>query len=204
MASPFEAHGWRTKYFMLEIENSISNGAFGLVVHMGKSMNLDKKHAYNNMFYLLKYACLKLKNPFDILLETTAGQGTELCYLLEDLAEFYSRIKMDKSMSRVKICLDTCHLFSAGYDLRTPKKIDKFIKLFDKLIGVQHVGLVHLNDSVNDLNSHKDRHTSLGEGFIGKIGLKYFYQYFSKKNIPCILETPVENYESEITYLVSK
>jgi deoxyribonuclease IV len=204
LASNFDQHSWRTKYLLLEVENSINNGAIGLVVHMGKSMELPINVAYKNMYKTLELVCRKMKKPFYIYLETTAGQGTELCYKLEDLGVFFNKIKANPKMSNIKICIDTCHIFCAGYDIRTKKGVDSFIGKLDKLVGVKHVGLIHLNDSVYDLDSRKDRHTNIGEGYIGITGLRHFYQYFLKINVPSILETPIGNYENETKLLQSQ
>jgi deoxyribonuclease-4 len=206
IAANYDPSGWRTKYLFMEIENSIENGAIGIVIHLGKRLNVPIKTAYDNMYKILQACCEKIRKDkiFNIYLETTAGQGSELCWKLEDLAIFYNKIKMNKKMSRVKICLDTCHLFCAGYDIRTKKKVDKFINKFDKLIGVKYVGLMHINDSINDFNTHKDRHTNIGSGYINVEGLKHFYNFFANKNVPGILETPIGNYESEIKLLLKK
>jgi apurinic endonuclease APN1 len=122
--------------------------------------------------------------------------------MIEDLADFYNMFK-DKEINNVKICLDTCHLFAAGYDLRTIEDVNNFILKFNKLIGLQYVGLVHLNDSIHDLDSHLDRHMNIGNGYIGSTGLKYFYQSFKTIDVPSILETPVENYGMEIKNLTN-
>lgn len=201
IASNFEPHSWRTKLLLMEINSAIRKGAIGLVIHMGKRMTLSKEEAFGNMYQLLNYVCSHIQKDFTIFLETTAGQGTELCYKLDELSEFFSRVKKNKKMKNIKICLDTCHIFCAGYDIRTKVGVDNFIKKFDLLIGIGNIGLIHLNDSVNDIGTRKDRHTNIGDGFIGLSGLKYFYQYFSKLNIPTILETPIENYEVEINSL---
>lgn len=206
IASNFEPRSWRMKYLLMEIETSIKKGAFGLVIHMGKRMELSRDEAFGNMYQTLRYVCDKIKTEknFTIFLETTAGQGSELCYKLEELALFFNRIKKNKYMKNVKLCLDTCHVFCAGYDIRSKKSIDDFLKRFDLMIGLGNIGLIHMNDSVNDIGTRKDRHTNIGVGFIGLVGLKYFFYFFSKKNIPSILETPIENYENEINSLLNE
>ena len=91
----------------------------------------------------------------------------------------------------MRICVDTCHVFSAGYDLTTPNKVKEFIKLYDAMIGWKYVDLIHLNDSKTVLNSHRDRHASLGDGYIGINGLSSFIKFVYNANIPIILETPI-------------
>jgi len=205
IASHFDPTSWRTKYLLLEIENSIRNGAIGLVVHMGKRMTMSEQMAYNNMYRLLELVSRAIKNKnFNIYLETTAGQGTELCYKMDDLQVFYNRIKNNPKMKMIKICLDTCHLFSAGYDLRSKTSVNKFINNFDKTIGIKYVGLIHLNDSMHEFDTRKDRHANIGEGYIGAKGLRCIYKYFSEKNIPCIMETPVGDFTHEIKTVQNK
>jgi deoxyribonuclease-4 len=205
IASPFNIHAWRTKYLLLEVENSIKNGAEGLIIHLGKGMGQPLNVAYENMYKTLLLICKLInKRKFFIYLENTAGQGTELCDRLDELSIFFSKIKANPKMKNIKLCLDTCHLFAAGYDLRTKKTVDEFIFKLNKSIGIDRVGLLHINDSLNDIGTHKDRHANIGEGFIGLKGLRYFYQYFSKKNIPAILETPVGDYKKEIEILNKK
>jgi deoxyribonuclease-4 len=206
IASNFEPYGWRTKYLFMEIDNAIVNGAIGIVIHMGKKLNLSIETAYRNMYNILESCCKRIKSNqnFYIYLETTAGQGSELCWKLEDLAQFFDMIKLNKKMERIKICLDTCHLFCAGYDIRTKKGVDNFTNKFDKLIGVDRVGLMHINDSSYGLGTHKDRHLNLGTGFININGIRHFYKFFANRNVPGILETPIENYENEIKLLLQK
>lgn len=203
IASNFEKYSWRMKYLFMEIENAISNGAIGIVIHMGKKMNLTLDAAYRNMYNTLNECCRRIKNRknFNIYLETTAGQGTELCWKLEDLSKFYKIIKSNKKMSQIKICLDTCHIFCAGYDIRTKVAVDKFIAKFDNLIGVENVGLLHINDSSNGIGTHKDRHLNLGTGYINIRGIRHFYNFFANRNVPGILETPIEDYKNEIKLL---
>lgn len=204
IAAKFDPHSWRMKYLLMEIETSIINGACGFVLHMGKSMDLSVIESYKNMYKTLKMVCKKInKKKFSIFLETTAGQGTELCYHIEELHDFFEFIKNDNSLKNIKICLDTCHLFCAGYDLKTIKGNNNFITKFNKLIGINKVGLLHINDSLNDIGTRKDRHANIGEGFIGTKGLRYFYQFFSKLGVPAILETPIGDYSAEIKLLTN-
>ncbi|MFA5987218.1 MAG: deoxyribonuclease IV, partial [Candidatus Paceibacterota bacterium] len=127
-----------------------------------------------------------------IILEITAGQGTELGFRLEELAEIYNAIDNKK---KVKICLDTAHIFGGGYDLRQEKNCLSFIAEAEKLIGLDNVACIHFNDSKKALGSRVDRHQDIGKGEIGEDGLRAFFaQLNSKVNgvIPFILETPEE------------
>ena len=100
------------------------------------------------------------------------------------------------------VCLDTCHVFSAGYDLKNKNKIKLFLETFDELIGIDNLGVVHLNDSVKDVGSRLDRHATIGDGKIGLSNMKYLFKYFKKYKIPVVLETPWSNLQKEINKLI--
>ena len=135
------------------------------------------------------------------VLENTAGQGSNLGYKFEHLAYIIERIE-DKS--RVGVCLDTCHTFAAGYDLRTRKACDNTFAEFDRIIGFNYLRGIHLNDAMRPLGSHLDRHTPLGEGEIGWECFKYIASDPRFDNIPLILETPDEaRWAEEIATLKS-
>ncbi len=122
-----------------------------------------------------------------ILLETTAGQGTGLGYRFEELA---SVLEKSKYTDRLGVCVDTCHIFAAGYDIRTPETYQATFAEFDRIIGINRIRFFHLNDSKKELGSRVDRHEHIGKGFIGS---EAFHQLmidprFSKH--PMALETP--------------
>src|SRR5690606_15924464 len=108
-----------------------------------------------------------------ILLETMAGQGSQVGYTFEQLAQI---IKASKHKKRIGICFDTCHAFAAGYDFRTEHSYNLMWEQFDKIIGINKLKSMHLNDSHKDLGSHVDRHANIGQG---KIGLKAFELLFN-------------------------
>jgi deoxyribonuclease-4 len=189
-----------------EIELAHKIGSFGIVVHMGKQLNLTKEQTINNMYSCLLYVHNKTKmfSSVKIILETPAGQGTEMCYKLEDLANFYKKFshnKIEDIRNRFRICIDTCHIFAAGYDIRTKGAISMYLDTFEEMIGLRHVALIHLNDSKNELGSKKDRHENIGKGFIGSIALKYFVDFFSNINVPIILETPANYHKEEMSII---
>ena len=140
-----------------------------------------------------------------IFLETSTGQRTELCYKMEDLSYFYKKFSKNHNKEvkkRFKLCIDTCHIFSAGYCIKTKKNIKLFLEAFEEMIGLRYVGLIHLNDSKVECGKQVDRHQNIGEGFIGYNGLKYLFDYFRNLNIPIVLETPREGYIYEIKSLL--
>ncbi|OED42059.1 deoxyribonuclease IV [Endozoicomonas sp. (ex Bugula neritina AB1)] len=120
------------------------------------------------------------------VIENTAGQGSNLGWRFEELAEIIDQVD-DKS--RIGICLDTCHTFAAGYDLRTTEACEKTFAEFENIVGFQYLKGMHLNDSKCELNSRKDRHHSLGQGEIGWDVFKYIMQDDRFNRIPMVLET---------------
>lgn len=134
------------------------------------------------------------------VLENTAGQGTNLGYRFEHLAYIIDRVE---SQERVGVCLDTCHTFTAGYDLRTE---DAFATTFDKfaeVVGFRYLSGMHLNDSKPELASRIDRHESLGQGTIGSEAFRFIMQDPRFNNLPLILETPDESRWAEEILLLN-
>ena len=127
----------------------------------------------------------KTKNVVAVI-ENTAGQGSNLGYKFEHLAQIIDQVD-DKS--RVGVCIDTCHAFAAGYDLRTEKACQETFAEFEKIVGFNYLRGMHLNDAKSELASHVDRHDSLGEGNIGKTAFRYIMQDSRIDEIPLILET---------------
>jgi deoxyribonuclease-4 len=162
--------------------------AMGVVIHSGKFVDINRNEAIENMYKNIKYILDNSNENTKVLLETPCGQGTELGYKLEELRQIYNQFS-NNDKKRLRICVDTCHVFAAGYDLSEPKKVKDFITLFDTLIGWNYVDLIHLNDSKTKLESHIDRHACLNQGHIGIKGLRSFIQFVYKANIPLILET---------------
>ncbi|NGX26731.1 MAG: Endonuclease 4 [Chlamydiae bacterium] len=149
---------------------------------------------------LKKIEKLCAKGPTRLLLETTAGQGSSVGHEFEHLAFIIEELK---GKIPIGVCIDTCHSFVAGYDLRTEEAVDKTLKEFDKVVGLKHLYAFHFNDSVKGLGSRVDRHRPLGEG---EIGLKCFSVLMNDertKHLPKYLETPggLELWEKEIKLL---
>jgi len=122
-----------------------------------------------------------------LLLETTAGQGSGIGHTFEQLAAIIEQIH-DKS--RIGVCMDTCHIFAAGYDISTSDGYRTTITEFDRVVGLDNLYIIHLNDSKKKAGSRVDRHEHIGEGFIGLDAFKYIINDFRFKNIPKIIETP--------------
>jgi deoxyribonuclease-4 len=182
-------YSWGIRQFIEEIKIADKIGAYAVVIHLGKQLDLPLEIALNNMFINLIKVYNEIKDlDINILLETSTGQGSELCYNIDDLSKFYKKIKRNN----FGICLDTCHIFNAGYDIRSVKSVQKYLKEFDEKIGLTEIKLIHLNDSHNELGAKVDRHANIGKGYIGEIGLKQIVMFFSKLGVPILLETPNE------------
>lgn len=133
-----------------------------------------------------------------VLLETMAGKGSEIGRTFEEIREIIDRVKMPEKLG---VCLDTCHIFDGGYDI--VNSLDGVIEEFDRVIGLDRLKAVHLNDSMNVLGSHKDRHQKLGEGNIGADALMAIVNHPAFDSLPFNLETPndIEGYRAEIAFV---
>lgn len=158
-----------------------------LVVHVGKRLALSEGRAMARVATAANRSLKKVPNKVMILLENTAGQGTELGANFAQLRDILSAID---DRSRVGICLDVAHAFQAGYDVSTRTGLDATLAEFDHLIGLQHLHLLHLNDSKTPLGSHADRHWHIGQGHIGLEGFRNIVNHPLLVHLPGIMETP--------------
>lgn len=135
-----------------------------------------------------------------VLLETMAGKGSEVGRNFEELQAIIERVDLKE---KIGVCLDTCHVWDAGYDI--VEHLDEVLKEFDRIIGLERLKAIHLNDSMNPLGSHKDRHARLGEGQIGSEALQRIVCHEKLQGLPFILETPNddEGYAAEIAIVKS-
>ncbi len=142
------------------------------------------------------------KEPLKLLLETTAGQGSVVGAKFEELAYIIDKVKDEVPIG---VCIDTCHIFVAGYDIRSKETLDKTLEQFDAIIGLEYLSAFHLNDSQKDLGSRVDRHANLGEGKIGIACFEAIMKEPRLAHIPKYLETPggVEVWKKEIALLRS-
>lgn len=165
-----------------ELERCSLLGIKNVVLHPGSHVGLGVENGINN---IAKGLNMILGNTdVTVLLETMAGKGTEVGSKLEELKKIIDLVEDKK---HIGVCLDTCHLSDAGYDI---VNFDKFLDLFDELIGIDKIKCVHINDSKNEVGSHKDRHENIGYGKIGFDTLINIIYNNRLKNIPKILETP--------------
>jgi deoxyribonuclease IV len=141
---------------------------------------------------------LKPEQTTTVLLETMAGKGSEVGRNFEELSAILDKVELTNKMG---VCLDTCHVFDGGYDL--VNNLDSVLEQFDRTIGLDHLYAIHLNDSLNSLASHKDRHAGIGKGNIGLEAITRIINHPSLRKLPFFLETPNElpGYAEEINLL---
>lgn len=151
--------------------------------HGGDGIEIGLERFTKNLDLVLEQA----DNAVTVLLETTAGQGTGLGSRFEELA---SIIKNSGYPDRLGVCVDTCHIFAAGYDIRTPQNYQATMDAFDQLVGIKRIKFFHLNDSKKGLASHVDRHEHIGKGEIGIEGFRNLLNDPRFANHPMTLETP--------------
>lgn len=178
----------KNEQFNIEfLEKEISRveklGVKKLVLHPGSHVGLGIDRGIDNIVYALN-TVLKEDTKVDICLETMAGKGTEIGRTFNELKQIIDKIKYK---DKIKVCLDTCHINDAGYDLND---FDSVLEEFDKIIGLEKLAVVHINDSKNIISSHKDRHDNIGYGEIGFDNLLAIIYNDKIKNVPKILETP--------------
>ena len=188
-----------------EIERVNQLGVKYLVLHPGSHVGLGQKQGIENIIKGINLVQENVKDTSNvtILLETMAGKGSEVGKTIEEIEEIIEGISDKK---HIGVCLDTCHLNDAGYDM---SKFDEYLDLFDKKIGLDKIGCIHINDSKNEINSHKDRHENIGFGTIGFNNLINIIYNSRLENIPKILETPYVDkkyppYKYEIDMIKSK
>ena len=178
--------------FMEELRRCAALGIPYLVTHPGAHMGAGEEAGITRIVAALDVIFDAVPaGGVTTCLEITAGQGTSLGYRLEHLAEIMDRVKQPK---RLAVCLDTAHLFAAGYDFRG-RKYARFRKELDKVVGLSRVKVWHLNDSKKGLGSRVDRHDHIGRGLIGLDGFRPIVRDDAFAQVPKILETPKEEDE---------
>ncbi|WP_297713636.1 deoxyribonuclease IV [Clostridium sp.] len=141
---------------------------------------------------------LKPDQTTTVLLETMAGKGTEIGRSFEEIAQIIERVELKDHLG---VCLDTCHVYDAGYDI--VNDLDNVLEEFDRIIGLDRLKAIHLNDSKNPFKSHKDRHEKIGEGTLGLEGISRIINHPKLRHLPFFLETPneLDGYKNEIELL---
>ncbi len=187
--------------FLHEMQRCEALGLDRLNFHPGS--HLKKISEQESLALVAESINIALANTKGVtaVIENTAGQGSNLGYAFWHLAYIIERVE-DKS--RVGVCLDTCHSFAAGYDLSTEIGCEMVFREFDEVVGFEYLRGMHLNDALKAVGSRVDRHSPLGEGFLGITPFRYIMQDKRFDNIPLILETPdEERWPEEIALLKS-
>lgn len=193
-------NSWIYTQLINEFIISDAIGAKGLVVHLGKTKQtnsvtgktdiLTEFQAMNNMKNSIQYIIDQIEGlGTKLIIETSSGQGSETCYKLEDLSRLYHDLDPDYR-DKVYFCIDTCHVFAAGYQLNIPDKCKEYFNKFNELIGLDKVMLIHFNDSKMECGSKRDRHQELNKGYIKQNGLIEVIKVAKNWKIPLVLETP--------------
>ncbi|WP_204181878.1 deoxyribonuclease IV [Staphylococcus sp. GDY8P152P] len=172
------------EFLQSEIERTQALGAQDIVLHPGSHVGEGTDAGIKKIIEGLNEV-LTNDNNVRIALETMAGKGSEVGRNFEELARIIDGVNHN---DRLSVCFDTCHTHDAGYNVK--EDFDGVLNEFDKIIGVDRIKVVHVNDSKNDIGAHKDRHENIGFGYIGFDALNYVVHHDRFKDIPKILETP--------------
>lgn len=173
-----------------ELRRAALTGCEFVVTHIGKRLSLSENRALKKVAKAIDAAIERAQAPgVTLLLENTAGQGSEIGHSLEQIAQI---IEQSSYPERLGLCFDTCHGFAAGYDIASAKGLDAMIARVKSLMGLKKLRLLHLNDAKNALGSRVDRHENIGQGYIGKHGFRLIVNHPKLRRLPGIMETPLK------------
>ncbi|MBW6431827.1 deoxyribonuclease IV [Patescibacteria group bacterium] len=158
----------------------------GVVTHIGSHTGSGFEAGMKQILNALEQVLNTTEGAIPILLETDAGSGHRIGCKFSDIGQIIRSLKSDS----IQVCLDTCHSFVSGYEMRTEKGLEKTLSEFDKEIGLDKLALIHLNDSKGDLGSNLDRHEVIGEGFLGLKTFEMIINHPKLKHLPGVIETP--------------
>ena len=194
-----ETYELAVEFLAKEIERTAAMGSKVLILHPGAHVGAGEEAGIRRIIEGLN-TVLTADTPVNIALETMAGKGSEVGRTFEELAAIIDRVELN---SHLGVCLDTCHVWDAGYDIAN--NLDGVLGEFDRVIGLDRLRALHINDSLNECGAHKDRHARIGEGRIGKEALAAVVMHPRLLGLPCILETPNElpGYAEEIAFFRS-
>jgi deoxyribonuclease-4 len=162
-------------------------GAPYLITHIGHRLESPEDEAIEAVSQGINQAFEKVRNSIILLMENTAGQGTEIGYSFDQIQKIIEEVHEHR---RIGVCLDTAHAFEAGYDLSNKDGLGRTLDEFDQMIGLKRLHLLHLNDSKAPLGSKIDRHWHIGEGYIGVEGSRNLVNHPLLRHLPGIMETP--------------
>jgi deoxyribonuclease IV len=189
LASPQESLWTKSlDAFVIELERAEALGLAGLVMHPGSAVGACEEEAIDRIVAALASALVKTKGfAVEIWLETTAGQGSSLGHRFEHLRAILDGLAMNP---RVGVCVDSCHLFAAGYPLTKPDDYAATMARFDEIVGLKRIRAFHLNDSKREFGSRVDRHEHIGKGHLGREAFRNILNDARFEGIPMYLETP--------------
>ena len=181
-----------------QAERCAALGVGFLILHMGKGLGAGAAAAVARIAKNVSAILVRAPESVMLLLENTAGMGSEVGYRFEQVAEVIGKVKQ---RDRVGVVLDTAHAFAAGYEFRTRAGLDATLREFDRRVGLSRLHLVHLNDSKSDFGSRVDRHWHIGEGKIGKDGMREIVNHPLLRNLPAVMETPRDSAADDLRNL---
>lgn len=176
------------KALQAELDATAELGILYYVFHPGAHTGAGVEKGIHNVAD--RISKLEIPDNVKLLLENTAGKGTTLGKTFAELRRMIELSGYD--YSKLGVCLDTCHMYAAGYDFRAEDKLEAIINELDEEVGLDNLHYIHLNDSKHPLGSQKDEHEHLGEGEIGEGGFRLLINYRALRNKPMVLETPVD------------
>ena len=200
LASPNpRLYGGSIEAYIEDIQEAHNLKVDYIVTHMGSHKETSEIAGLKRLIRALNRILEKTKDTkVNILLENTAGSGSWLGYRFSHQKQVIQSLKQRE---RIGLCFDTAHAYLAGYDISTQEGLKKTLDEIDKLVGIELIKLIHLNDAKNKLNSHHDKHEHIGKGNIGLEGMKRIINHPRLRNIPFILETPKKSEQDDIMNL---
>jgi len=186
------------KVLITQAERCAVLGVRFLILHMGKGLGASEARVVARTVKNVNSVLANSPDSVKLLLENTAGAGSEFGYRFEQIAAIIVGVKQ---RDRVGVVVDTAHAFAAGYEFRTRAGLDATLREFDRLVGISRLHLVHLNDSKVDFGSRVDRHWHIGEGKIGKEGMREIVNHPLLRNLPAVMETPRDSVADDLRNL---
>ncbi len=172
------------------LEKADRLGAAGVITHIGNHKGEGEEFGLRRISEAITASLLARPTEAMLILETTAGAGTSIGDTFEQFGAVFDRAGRPE---RLGFCLDTCHVFAAGYDIRTAAGIDGMLEEMDRFIGIEKLKVIHMNDTGSKPGSHLDRHAHIGQGIIGMDAFRYMVNHEALRHLPAIVEVPHEN-----------
>lgn len=170
-----------------ELKRADALQASAVIIHLGHRGTRPEEEACERVSSAINRAFAMARNSRAVLLENSAGQGTEIGYCFDQLRRILRGVKQAE---RIGVCLDTAHAFAAGYNIATERGLEEMLDAFEKSLGLHKLRLLHLNDSKTPLGSRIDRHWHIGQGCIGRAGFRRMVNHPALQSLPGIMETP--------------